>query len=198
MDLLILGKTPSNTLFGPEVEGDRYDNRVRTRHARGLGWALLALASVLALLPAPANAQVEAGAGAAVGGGFYTEQDSAGFQFAASPLVAAKWDPFPTRLRPTFGIATMPTLSYSMGYDAFAVPLIVGELGLAYGSRTHRGAIFGHAGLFSFGAGLSYTWLPLSLGENVRHGPELRAVWMARKAGYIGLAWTFRFGNVGD
>jgi hypothetical protein len=75
------------------------------------------------------------------------------------------------------------------------MPLVVAELGLAYGSRTHRIAAVGHAGYFSFGAGLQYTWLPLKIGESTRHGPELRAMWLAPHSGYVGLAWTFRFGD---
>jgi hypothetical protein len=130
-----------------------------------------------------------------VGGSFYQGDNvsSAGFDFAASPLVAAKWDPFDWKFRPTFGLATLPTLEYSTGHDAVTRPFIVVELGLTYGSKFHHAALVGQAGLFSFGAGLQYTWLPIKLSSQMRMGPEFRAMWLANKAGYLGLAWTFRF-----
>ena len=130
-----------------------------------------------------------------MGGSFYRNDtaDSDDFQFAASPLVAAKWDPFDWKLRPTFGLATLPTFNYSMGHDAYTAPWIVAELGLTFGSKFHHAALVGHAGFFSFGAGVHYTWLPIKLSPKVRTGPELRAMWMANKAGYLALAWAFRF-----
>lgn len=80
-----------------------------------------------------------------------------------------------------------------MGHDAVTRPFIVAELGLSYGSPFHHAAVVGQAGFFSFGAGLQYTWLPIKVSPRVRMGPEFRAMWLANKAGYLGLVWTFRF-----
>lgn len=156
-------------------------------------------APLFALLVASpsARADFEAGGGVAAGGAAYRGSTGGPREFepVVSPLLAFKWDPFDARLRPTFGLASLPTYSYSMGYDASTTPWIVGELGLAYGSPHHRIALVGHAGFFSFGAGVHYALLPIKLGDRVRMGPEVRAMWMAREAGYVGVAWTFRFSS---
>lgn len=194
-NLTHLHKTPPSTSPSKTAASTRCDSEVRGRSPKLFYLCPVALLLALFLGVSPAHADFEAGAGAAVGGGFYQVDNTSAdeFDFAVSPLVAAKWDPFDWKFRPTFGLATLPMFEYSMGHDAFTRPFIVAELGLSYGSPFHHAALVGQAGFFSFGAGLQYTWLPIKLSSRVRTGPEFRAMWLANKAGYLGLVWTFRF-----
>jgi hypothetical protein len=150
-----------------------------------------ALGLLLLLSHSPARADIEGAIGGAVGVGEIGTYTPA----AGSPVVGIKWDPFRWKVRPTVGITSMPTYVYWIGDDYGSIPLVMGELGLAVGSRTTRLELVGQGGLFAFGAGLHFTHVPWKLGRNVRTGFELRSGWLAPSAVYGAALWKVRFGR---
>ncbi len=159
-----------------------------------------ALFTLLALtLSLPALAGVELGLGGAGGVSFWQPEvpidgrSGKAMSPAGSPLLSVQLDPWKGPVRPVFGLSSAPTFTYSMGYDAYSMPLIVADAGLQFGGETTHGAVTGHAGLFSFGASARFSHLPVALGDKAHTGIELRATWLARWSGFAGALWTTRF-----
>jgi hypothetical protein len=125
------------------------------------------------LAGAPALAGVEVGIGGVGGGAFW--QPSIGwdggknFSPAGSPIASVQLDPFKTKVRPVFGLASAPAFMYSVGYDAYTAPILVAEVGMSVGSEITHATFGGHAGILSFGAGARLTHLPIELGPQGAH-----------------------------
>lgn len=81
---------------------------------------------------------------------------------------------------------------YSAGYDAYTAPLVVADLGVAFGSDRSRFTTSVHGGLLSVGASVRWSHTPWALGANARTGFEVRATWLARAAVLGGAGWVVR------